>query len=386
ILVCKGPRRRCFVAHELRLPRLALAGDIAALPRIVLIGFVSVLVRVFEFVREVGGIFDIRRADAVVFVFVVLVGLVGLVRAVRVIRFVGCFGVVELLRVEAFFADDRVDVLAGEVLLAVARGFLLELVDARLVDGDVLAAKLLEVLLGHRLDVESPAGQLRCEADVLAALSDRERLLVRTHVDDRALVLEVEVDRGDLRRTQRVDDEDLDRVAPAHDVDLLAEELVDDVLDPRAAHADAGADAVDVRIVRAHRDLRPVARLARDPLDLDDALRDLRHLELEERAHEIGARPRERDLDAVRVLLEVLDEDLDAIADLELLAGHLLAARQEALDLAEVDDQVHAFLALDRSNDEGADLLRELLVDPVALCFADLLEENLLSRKSRQTT
>ena len=49
-----------------------------------------------------------------------------------------------------------------------------------------------------------------------------------------------------------------------------------------AAGADAGADRVDVVVVRPDRDLRAVAGLAGAGLDLDDAVGDLGHLELEQ--------------------------------------------------------------------------------------------------------
>ena len=55
------------------------------------------------------------------------------------------------------------------------------------------------------------------------------------------------------------------------DVDALAVQLVHDVLDADAAHADARADRVDALLPRVHRDLRAIAGLARDRLDLDDA-------------------------------------------------------------------------------------------------------------------
>ncbi len=56
-------------------------------------------------------------------------------------------------------------------------------------------------------DVDIPAGQLRGEADVLAAAADGQRqLLVRNHHFD-AFGIFVENDLGDFRRLQGVDDE-----------------------------------------------------------------------------------------------------------------------------------------------------------------------------------
>ncbi len=47
---------------------------------------------------------------------------------------------------------------------------------------------------------------------------------------------------------------------PRHDVDLLAAQLLHDRLDARAAHADAGADRIDVVVVAS-----TTAILARPP-------------------------------------------------------------------------------------------------------------------------
>ena len=58
--------------------------------------------------------------------------------------------------------------------------------------------------------------------------------------------------------------------------------------EPRA-HVQA-PDRVDPARVRDDRDLRPVAGLARDALDLDKPVRDLRHLELEQRPDRLGER------------------------------------------------------------------------------------------------
>ena len=68
-------------------------------------------------------------------------------------------------------------------------------------------------------------------------------------------------------------------------------ELRGDGPDAGAELADRGALGVDARLGRAHGDLRPVAGLPRHRGDLDDAGRDLRHLQREQPAHErrVGA-------------------------------------------------------------------------------------------------
>src|SRR5690606_38042857 len=113
---------------------------------------------------------------------------------------------------------------------------------------------------GHQVD--RPAGQARGEADVLPAAPDRERELVLLDEDLGVLRLVVQLDRVHDRRLHGVHDVDLLRLVPADDVDLLAVELVYDVLDARAADADARAHAVDLVVDRLHRHLGAVAGVA----------------------------------------------------------------------------------------------------------------------------
>ncbi len=95
-------------------------------------------------------------------------------------------------------------------------------------------------------------------------------------------MLLVDVDRDDLGRAQGVGHEDAGVFAPRDDIDLLAAELGDDGLDPRAALADGRADRVKALLARGDGDLGAAAGLARDGLDLDGAAMDLRDLELEQ--------------------------------------------------------------------------------------------------------
>ena len=92
----------------------------------------------------------------------------------------------------------------------------------------------------------------------------------------------------DLGRRQRLGDEVGEVLAERDDVDLLAAQLVDDHADTAATGADAGADRVDVVVVAPHGDLGAVPWLAGAGLDLDDAVGDLGHLELEQPLDQAG--------------------------------------------------------------------------------------------------
>src|SRR5208282_3496218 len=80
------------------------------------------------------------------------------------------------------------------------------------------------LLLGQ--DVDVPAGELRGEADVLAAAANGKRELLVGHYHLDALAFFVEHYFGDLGGGQRVDDEGGDVVRPWNDIDLLALQLV----------------------------------------------------------------------------------------------------------------------------------------------------------------
>src|SRR5262249_52886414 len=142
----------------------------------------------------------------------------------------------------------------------------------------------------------------------------------------------------DVGRLQGVGDHDLEAVVPADDVDALAVEFVDDVLDAAAADADAGADGVHLQVDGADGDLGAVAGLAGDGLDLDGVVGDLGDFLLEEAAHEVRVVPAEDDLDALAGLADLHDDGLDGLADMVRLAGDRLGAGQDRLGAVDGDD------------------------------------------------
>jgi hypothetical protein len=100
----------------------------------------------------------------------------------------------------------------------------------------------------HGADVDLPAGETRCEADVLATAADSERLLVVGNLSDRAILVLMEFDREDLGRLERLLHEVGSILGPFDDIDLLTAELGSDDCDTYAALADECADRVDVLI------------------------------------------------------------------------------------------------------------------------------------------
>src|SRR6185437_748971 len=214
---------------------------------------------------------------------------------------------------------------------------------------------------------------------VQALLADRQRELVVGDDDRRLLGLVVDVDLADACGRERLRDEPGRLVVPGDDVDLLSTELGYDHADARAAGADARANRVDALRVRLDRDLRAVAGLARDAADLDEAIGDLRHFELEERPDQLRIATRENHLRPLRPRAHLGDHGLDPRALLVALAVDLLGAGQQRLDLAEVDEHVVAVAGLlDDPGDDLADAVDVLLVHHLALGFADPLQDHLL--------
>src|SRR5262245_13246385 len=235
--------------------------------------------------------------------------------------------------------------------------------------------------LGVGLDVDLPAGEAGGEAGVHALLADRKRELVVGHDDRRVACVVVQVDLAHAGRRQRLGDEARGLRVPRDDVDLLAAELGDDHAHARATRADASADRVDPLGVRLDGDLRAVPGLAGDGADLDQAVRDLRDLELEQRPDQLRVAAREDHLRALRPAANLGDDGLDAGALLVALAVDLLGARQQRLDLAEVDEHVVAVAGL--LDDPGHDLghaVDVLVVHDLALGLADALRDHLLRR------
>ena len=74
-----------------------------------------------------------------------------------------------------------------------------------------------------------------------------------------------------LCRTKRICDEDGRVVAPLQDVDLLAHQFSNDVLDPDSSKTHARTDGVDIVFVRVDGDLAAGASLPRNRLDFYEA-------------------------------------------------------------------------------------------------------------------
>ena len=248
-----------------------------------------------------------------------------------------------------------------------------------ILSGAIFGDRLLK--LGARHDVDVPASQLTGEADVLALAANRQRLLVFANDHERLFDIVIERDVADFGRFQRVGDQRHWFAVPANDVDAFAVEFVDDRLDSVTAHANTGANTVDLVIARVDCQLGAVTWFALDAANRDRAVRDFRDFEFEQRADEVAVGAAQDDLDAWPDLLDLEHHRADAFADVVVFAADLLGARQDAFEVAtEVDDDRVAFEALDIAADDLAELGLVFGVDDVALSFAHLGDDGLLDR------
>src|SRR5712671_5440092 len=268
----------------------------------------------------------------------------------------------------------RLDPLAQELLPELGTGRL-ELLD---VDAGAALVLLLALALALRDQVDLPAGELGRQAGVLPPLADRQGKLVVGHSDQDLLLHLDHVRLDHLRRGERAGDED-DRIhAPGHDVDLLAPQLPDDRLHARALDPDARADGVDLVVVRDHGNFRARAGLAGDSLDLDDLLRHLGDLGLEQPAQELRMRPRQDHLRPARQLVHGDDVRLDVVPLVKAVPRDLLARRKDRLGPVQLHVDVAAVHLLHGAAHHLADPVVEVLVDPLALRLAHPLHQHLL--------
>ena len=128
-----------------------------------------------------------------------------------------------------------------------------------------------------------------------------------------------------------------------------------------------------------------MAGLAGASLDLDDAVGDLGHLELEQALDEPGMAPRDDDLGPFARLADLDDVGLEASAVVVALIRDLFGLGQQGLDFAQVEEGVAIVALLDDPGDDVALTPGVLLVLAIAFGFPDALEDHLARRWSRDT-
>src|SRR5262249_22887170 len=122
-----------------------------------------------------------------------------------------------------------------------------------------------------------------------------------------------------------------------------------------------------------------VPRIACAGLDLDQALADFRHFELEQLHHEFGRGTADEQLRAARFVAHVEQIAADAVAGAHDVARDSLVLRDEGFGVAaEVDVDVAALHALDHAGHQFADAVLPRVHHLVALGLAHALHDHLL--------
>src|SRR5581483_5807218 len=155
--------------------------------------------------------------------------------------------------------------------------------------------------------------------------------------------------------------------------------LVRDRLNARAPHPYAGTDRINPRIVTADSDLGTHPRIAGGPENLDQALPHLGHFELEELDQKFRRRAGQKKLGPAGLGAHFLEERLDPVLRLYLLAGNHIGSWNEALRIAaEIDVNTVPVHPLDHAADELPHAVPIRIDDLGALRLADLLHNDLL--------
>ena len=229
-------------------------------------------------------------------------------------------------------------------------------------------------------DVDPPARQARGQSDVLSFPTDRQRkLIVRRH-DRRRSRLLIDDHSAYFSRAQSAGHIPRRIVAPANDIHLLPAQLIHDRLHAAPAVPHTGPDRIYILLLRHDRHLRASPRLSRLGLQLNDALVNLRHLQLEQLAQEPRVAARYEDPRDLRRALHFEDIDLQPLAHPIAVQRVLLRARKHRLHPTQVDEHGPAVAALHHPGHHIAVAIAELLIDDVALGLPDPLRHDLFRR------
>ena len=78
--------------------------------------------------------------------------------------------------------------------------------------------------------------------------NSQAKLILRNH-NGCASQFKAQGDFADLGRHERIGNQDLRRLIPAHDIDLLAAKFINNVLYSAAPHSNASPDRIDLLVV-----------------------------------------------------------------------------------------------------------------------------------------
>ena len=147
-----------------------------------------------------------------------------------------------------------------------------------------------------------------------------------------------------------------------------------------AAHAHAGTYGVDAIVVALYGNFRALARVAHDALDGDQAVVDLRHLQLKQPLQELARAARDHHPWVAVTHLYVQHHRPDGIALLELILRDLLELRQDQLVVLMHHQDLVAPDLIHLTHDDLADQFAIVVENGRLLEFLHALSQQLLGR------
>ena len=140
---------------------------------------------------------------------------------------------------------------------------------------------------------------------------------------------------------------------------------------------------IDVFVFRHDGDLGTLAGFAGNRADDHRVVVNLRHFRLEQMRHQFRHGARHHNLRSFGSLLNANDHHSRTLAGSERFQPRLVLPGHSRLGLAQIHDDVLAFLALDGGVDDFTDAADVLVVNRVPLGLAHLLEDDLLRQLRR---
>ena len=170
---------------------------------------------------------------------------------------------------------------------------------------------------------------------------------------------------------------------PFDDIYLFSSKFVHNGPNPRSLRPNAGPLGVDVLVTGGHCDLGTVPRLSGNLANLDDLISDLRNLELEQFADEVGVRARANDLRPPGGTPYFHDVSLDPAAVVVALAWNLFGLRQQRLDsFSEIEKHVPWIRLLNDGSDYVAFPAGILSISNLTLGISQPLKDHLFGSLS----
>ena len=236
------------------------------------------------------------------------------------------------------------------------------------------------------LDLHVPSNETSGKASVLATTTDRFGKFFFVNANGDGLSLFVDLDRLDLSWLKGLRDKCLDVVTPADDVDFLVVELANNILHTCSTKSYTGTDWIDLFVSTVNSNFGAVSGLASEGTNFHRAISNLADLRFEKTTNEIGMTAGKYDLGSTRSVLYGYNVRANAITDVVVLSGNSFALAHDALELSKVDENVTTLETANRSTDDVAGTILELVVNHFLLRLPKTLHHSLLRSLSRDAT